>query len=243
MKNSKLLISCISFVIVLLMSSCLDSNGGGNSKQTFYSYATVADQGRTLIADDGVTLLPSANTLSQLGNIVKAERVYVGYTLQDGQVVSNNVKTYSVDLIGFAPIRVEPVKLINDLNIAANDSLKDPKFNVAVNDFGFIATNKYITVQSKYNLVNQKVPYMSLWSDERIIKKDTLFLNLYFNDRRASGEMPGYNLGSNVASFKTNDLRSLFPTKDSVVVAVSGMVNNDQYINKIIKRTLKVALR
>lgn len=240
MKNSKLFISCLSLMIVLLMSSCLDSNDS-NSKPTFYSYATVLESGMRLIADDGVTLLPSSSSLSQLKDFSKSERVYVAYTLQDGEIASDKKTSYRVDLVGFAPIKTTSLLNINDANALANDTLKTQ--NDAVINFDFMSTVNYVTVQSQFYYVANKMPVMLVWKDERVINKDTLFLNLYYNNKKTDSESLGYQPGSLTYSFRTNDLRMQFPTKDTVVVALRGLVNNQIHSNKSIDKTFKVALR
>lgn len=240
MKNSKLLISCLFLMVVLLMSSCLDSSEG-NSKQTFYSYATVVAKPEfKLLSDDGVVLIPSQSSLDKLKDLSKEERVYVGYTLQEGQVVTETKKSYYVDLIGYAPVKTDGILAVNDVNASANDTLTSN--NDPVIDFDFIATRNYVTVQSKFNYVYKKTPVMLVWKDERKINKDTLFLNLYYNDRKEKNEELGFQPAGFIHSFRLGDLNVDYPKKESVIVALTGVVNNEIHYNKSIKKTFKVAL-
>lgn len=227
-------------MVVFLMSSCIDSNEG-NSKQTYYSYATViAKPELKLLTDDGLILTPPQNLPNNIKDLVKEERVYVGYTLQDGQVVAETKKNYYVDLVGYAPLTTKNLLAVNDANASANDTLRTN--NDPVIDFDFIATRNYLTVQSRFNYVYSKKPYMTVWKDERKINKDTLFLNLYYNDKKENNEELGFEPAGLVYSFRLGELNVDYPNKESIIVALTGVVNNQIYQNKSIKKTYKVAL-
>lgn len=237
MKNSKLLISCLSFMIALFLTSCIDSDG--NSKQTYYSYVTVKDGGKKLLADDGVILYPSLASISQLKDFATTERAYVGYTLQEIQDPSNPKGTYSVDLGGYAPIKVDNILSIQKGDAPA-DTLKTN--NDPVKDFGFVSTKDYVTMQTTFYYVQGKVPSIKLWRDMTVNNADTLFLNLYFNDKKVSGESLGYQPGTVTYSYKTGDLKTQFPAKQSVIVAIKGLVENDYQSKAEIKKVFKVQL-
>lgn len=243
MKSFKFIIFCMALMLVSVLSSCINDNDG-STKPTYYTCVTLADNGTTLYTDDGLKLIPSYASLSKLTGFSSLERAYIAYTLQDGQATGQNVTSYAVDVTAFSQIPTANLVSVTDDNVAANDTLKSK--NDPVVDFSFIATDKYVTVQSTFYYIKGKIPTINMWRDTRISSSDTLYLNLFYDNRKTDAESFYGQSVSLLNSFRMpHEIYSLFPGKDSIVVALSGMVNDGYgYDNSSKKtKTIKVGLR